>query len=228
MRESPRCAEALRLVASVMNVARPKRSLAVVRNQVGARLLMLGERLDDLVLVAVQREYAALRDPHGALCVLPVFEPAAPAPTATSQPKVRRVANPPVVSADDENRPRPALTREQLRKGLRILPDGSYSLSRELLLNALKNPGGAAAGAYFKLREQDGQAMGMEVRGVRDGSTLSQMGIRTGDVVSTINGIDVSTPLGLLDALRTARESEAITLSIVRDGRERALRYAVQ
>lgn len=225
-----RCAEPLRLVASVVNLARPQLSLAVVRSQGGARVLTVGARVDELVLVSLQPEYAALRSPSGELCILPVFDAAAGAVEVAAPEPVRapsRAGSKPSPSAESEIKAKAFITREKLQKGLRALGGGDYSLSRELLLEALKNPGGAAAGAYFKPREHEGRTVGMEVRAVREGSTLSQMGIRTGDVVRSISGIDVSTPLGLLDALRTARESEAITLTIVREGQERTLRYLI-
>jgi general secretion pathway protein C len=130
-------------------------------------------------------------------------------------------------STEGEAKAKTVLTREKLQRGLQHLGDGVYSLSRDLLLEALRNPGGATAGAYFMPSEDKGRTVGMEVRAVRDGSPLSQLGIRTGDVVRSINGIDVSTPLGLLDALRTARETDSIAISIVREGAERGLRYMI-
>lgn len=222
-----RCAPPLRLVASVVNEARPQLSLAMVRSQNGARMVAVGARVDDLVLVALRPEYAALRSAEGTLCILPVFdasrEPAPPTPP-TNRTASRVTASLP---GEGEPKAKAVISREKLQSGLRALGNGEYSVTRELLLEALKNPGGAAAGAYFMPREQEGRTVGMEVRAVREGSPLSQMGIRNGDVVRSLNGIDVSTPLGLLDALRTARESDSIVLNIVRGGQERGLRYAV-
>jgi len=68
----------------------------------------------------------------------------------------------------------------------------------------------------------------MEVRAVREGSVLNRMGLRSGDVVKSVNGIDVSTPLGLLDVLRSAREADTVTLTILHEGKERALRYMIE
>lgn len=223
-----RCVGELRLVASVFNEARPQLSLAVVRNRGGARVLTVGARLDDLVLVALQPHYAELRASNGELCILPVFDASlrsSAAPTPQVAAKVREVEKPSAGNADPK--PKALITQEELQKGIHALGGGDYSLSKELLLKALKNPGGAAAGAYFKQVERDGHGVGMEVRAVREGTTLNRMGIRTGDVMRSVNGIDLSTPLGLLDALRAARESETVTLTIVREGSERALRYMI-
>jgi general secretion pathway protein C len=127
-----------------------------------------------------------------------------------------------------EPKPRALFTPEELTRGLRPLGNGTYVLARALLLKALTNPGGAASGAHFRLAEREGRSLGMEVRGVRDGSVLSRMGLRSGDVVKSVNGIDVSNPLGLLDLLRTTRNVETVTLTILHEGKERALRYLIE
>ena len=110
---------------------------------------------------------------------------------------------------------------------MRPLGNGSYLIARPLLLKALSNPGGAAGGAWFRLFERDGLRVGMEVRAVRDGSPLQAMGMRTGDVARSVNGITLDTPDGLMAALRAARESDAITIAIQRDGQASDLRYTI-
>jgi hypothetical protein len=227
--EVARCAGDLRLVASVVNEARPQLSLAVVRNPGGAKVLPLGGRLDDLTLVELKPHYAGLRASNGSFCVLPVFDPLARAaqverkPVPAPKPHEKQAE---VTKADGKARAH--LTQEELQQGLTPIGKGEYAISRELFLKALKNPGGAAAGAHFRLAERDGRSVGMEMRAVREGSTLSRMGMKTGDIVQTINGIDVSNPMGLLDTLRTAREAESFTITILRDGRAQALRYAIR
>jgi general secretion pathway protein C len=223
-----RCAGELRLVASVVNEARPQLSLAVVRNAAGARMIAIGGRLDDLVLVALRPDHAELRNESGALCTLPVFDPSSRAVLAQARPSGPRPVPAASPTPKGDPKPRALFTAEELQTGLRALGNGNYLLSRELLLRALKNPGGAAGGAHFRLLERDGRSVGMEVRAVRDGTVLSRMGLSTGDVVRSVNGIDVSTPLGLLDALRSAREADAVALTVVREGQERALRYMIE
>jgi PDZ domain len=227
--EPARCQGDLRLVASVVNERRPQLSLAVVRNRAGAHVLALGGRMDNLVLVALEPEYAELRNDGGERCILSVFDPGARGLPAT------RVVTPlprPALSSESsagaEPKPRAMFTPDELSRGLRALGDGSFVVTREFLLKALNNPGGAASGAHFRLIERNGHGLGMEVRAVREGSVLSRMGLASGDVVKSINGIEVTTPLGLLDVLRAARGADSVTLTVVHGGKERALRYRVE
>ncbi|HEX6241648.1 MAG TPA: hypothetical protein VFZ61_12160, partial [Polyangiales bacterium] len=77
---SGRCPDALRLVASVVNEQRPQLSRAMVRNAAGTRMLAVGGWVDDLMLIALQPQYAELRTAAGAHCVLPVYDPGARRP----------------------------------------------------------------------------------------------------------------------------------------------------
>jgi type II secretory pathway component PulC len=67
----------------------------------------------------------------------------------------------------------------------------------------------------------------MEMRAVRDGSALKAMGMQTGDVARSVNGITLDTPDGLIGALRAARESDSVTIAILRDGQASELRYTI-
>jgi hypothetical protein len=225
-----RCPAELRLVASVVNERRPQLSLAVVRNRDGARMLPLGGRLDRLVLVAITPEHAELIDEQGARCTLPVFDRVgrgAAANVTQAVPEPRKPV-PAAVTPNSDPKARAMFTPSELANGLRALGDGNYLLSRELLQRALKNPGGAAGGAHFRLAEREGRTLGMELRGVREGSTLARMGLASGDVVKSVNGIDVTNPLGMLEALRSAREADTVTLTVTHEGKERALRYMIE
>lgn len=218
------CADDLRLVGSVVIEARPDLSLAAVHKPSGTQVLAVGGRIDDFTLVSLESERAYLRSSRGILCSLSVFSArhrsAAPAPLST-----------PAASAAEavaEPKGKAMFSREELSGGVRAMGGDRYRISKALFLRALGNPGGAAGGAYFRPVERAGQTIGMEVRAVRDGTALSAMGVHTGDVLRTINGIGLDNPVDLLAALRTAREADAVTLLVVRDGQERALSYLIE
>jgi general secretion pathway protein C len=116
-------------------------------------------------------------------------------------------------------------SKEELDRGVTPLGKSGYAVSRELLLRALRDPGAAGAGAQFKPVERDGQTVGMEIRSVRKGSPLEYMGIQSGDVVRTLNGADLTTPVGLLSALSAARNADTVVLQVVRDNVPRNIQY---
>jgi general secretion pathway protein C len=221
----PNCPASLRLVASMVNARHPERSLAALRKDGKTHLLAPGGRLDDLTLFALRSERAYLAAADGALCTLPVFLAASERPP--SEPKLP--AAPPPRAADKDAKPKPKsrvlFSKEELDHGVVPLGRGGYAITRQLVLRALADPGGAAAGAQFRPVEHDGQVVGMELRAVRSGSPLKYMGLQSGDVVRSLNGADLTTPVGLLSALRAVRESDTVSISITRDNAHQTIQY---
>jgi hypothetical protein len=219
---APPCAGDLWLAGSVVNDARPRLSLAMVRRSAGTAVVSLGARVDDFTVLAIEATRARLRASDGTECALSEVPPG-PRPVA--------VVAPPLPTAEPADKPPPGkamFASGELAGGVRTRGPGSYTIKRDLVQKALANPGGAAGGAWFRLSERDGQRIGMEVRAVRDGTPLQAMGLRTGDVARSVNGIALDTPAGLIEALRAARESDTIAISILRDGQASDMRYTIE
>jgi hypothetical protein len=219
-----RCETDLWLAGSVVNMARPRRSLAMVRKPTGTAVVSLGGRVDEFTVLAIQPTRAALRALDGSECSLSEVPPGSRPEAVAAPPRVDPTGEP----GDKPPPGRAMFAGGELARGVRPLGNGSYGVARQLVLKALANPGGAAGGAWFRLFERDGQRVGMEVRAVRDGTALSAMGIHTGDVARSVNGVALDTPAGLIEALRAARESDSLTISILRDGRASDMRYTIE
>ncbi len=217
----PRCSAGLRLVASIVDAARPERSLAAVRKDERMHLLAPGTQLDDLTLVTVRPAYAYLHSTTGALCSLAVF--ASPGERANGEPKP--AAPPPVQESKPASKSKAFFSSEELERGVRPLGRRGYSVARALVIKALTDPGKASAGALFRAVDRNGRSDGMEVRAVRDESLLRRMGIQSGDVVRSLNGADLTTPTGLLGALRAVREADTVTIEIRRGDAVQSLQY---
>jgi len=199
---APRCEGDLWLAGSVVNDARPRLSLAMVRRAAGTAVVSLGARVDDFTVLAIEPTRARLRASNGSECTLSEVPPG-PRPVVAAMPPVSPAPEP-----GDKPPPGKAMFASgELAHGVRVLAPRSYAVARSLVVKALGNPGGAAGGAWFRLSERDGQRIGIEVRAVRDGTPLSVMGMRSGDVARSVNGIALDTPAGLIEALRAVRES---------------------
>lgn len=221
-----RCGPDLRLVASVVNAARPERSFAAVRKGDKTQLLGLGGGIDALTLYALRPTRAYLQAPSGSLCFLPVFLPAGERPRPEPRVPATGAARAPAEDKKGKKTSKPPLfAKEELERGVTPLGKTGYSVSREMVLRALKDPAGAAAGAQLKPVERDGRTVGMEIRTLRKGSPLEYMGIKPGDVVRGLNGVDLMTPEGLLGAMAAVRSADTVSVQIVRDGAPRNLQY---
>jgi len=68
-----------------------------------------------------------------------------------------------------------------------------------------------------------GAKSGVLVASVADDSPAARAGIRAGDVIASINGQVVESRRELIDALRGARNSDEISIGVVRDKKETTL-----
>jgi general secretion pathway protein C len=214
------CSSDHRLVASAVNASDPRLSRVVVRNAHGAFVVGIGGRVGSHVVESIEPTRAQLRDDNGP-CALTGFS-ALSTPAAPPPPKVVPPAEP-----NGAPKGKAMFTRDELSSGVRPLGGGQFSVSRELLVRGLANPGGVAGGAWFRPHTREAQTVGMEVRAVREGTPLAALGMRTGDIARTVNGISLDSPQGLLEVLRSVREAQDITIAIDRDGRRSELRYLV-
>jgi len=73
---------------------------------------------------------------------------------------------------------------------------------------------------------EDGTPLGIQLHGV--GGLLSRVGVRDEDVLLSVNGIPLDAPQRGAAAARALRESSSITLVVYRNGRQVALRYALE
>ena len=85
----PPCQAELWLAGSVVNEARPRLSLAVVRKPAGTAVVPLGGRIDDFTVVAIESARAALQTADGARCALSAVSGASPSVAPAPAPPPR-------------------------------------------------------------------------------------------------------------------------------------------
>jgi general secretion pathway protein C len=74
---------------------------------------------------------------------------------------------------------------------------------------------------------QDGQFVGFRLREGRDPKLLGQLGLRGGDVVTTINGSRLDSPLQGLTLLREGLGADQVNVRVLRGGVEIPLTFSL-
>jgi hypothetical protein len=218
-RESRACGGDIRLLASVVNTTSPRLSMAAVQLPGGTRLLRVGERLVDATFVDLDATRAYLRDADGEVCVLRVApERAHPSPVAVS-PRGRKL---------ERAIHKPSLTAQDWAAGIRKLGSDSYAVSRELLERALGDPSALRRSGRFRIVKKDGRVEGLQLVAARPQSALVQLGVKKGDVVRNLNGLDLSNPGGALEAISMLKSRDRFSLAVMRGGSPRTLSYVVE
>jgi hypothetical protein len=99
-----------------------------------------------------------------------------------------------------------------LRGGYRALGPRSYVVKRSWLQEAGKRGPGASATPHVV----NGEVKGYRLRGV--GGPLAQIGLRSGDVITAINGTKTNSPDHALRAYQSAYKAKVIRVSLLRGG----------
>ncbi|MDH3818649.1 MAG: hypothetical protein OES21_08535, partial [Myxococcales bacterium] len=120
------------------------------------------------------------------------------------------------------------LTEEEMAEGIEKVNDTNYNLSRSMLNKVLDNAGKIIGIAAVAPKMEDGQSVGMEIRGIRPGTLLTKLGIQNGDILESVNGQSLSSPDAALGAYTTLRTADKFTLSIRRDGQSMMVNYSLQ
>ncbi|MCA9566864.1 MAG: PDZ domain-containing protein [Myxococcales bacterium] len=119
--------------------------------------------------------------------------------------------------------PRPASAPHAA--GVHWLGEGRYALTPEAVA-ALQTEGPSML--RLVPRAEDGAVTGIRISGIRAGTLVSELGVRNGDVLTTVDGRAVAGPDDLLEALKAARESAEVVLIVERDGRPVTLTYELR
>ncbi|MHA7630229.1 type II secretion system protein GspC [Corallococcus sp. M7] len=117
----------------------------------------------------------------------------------------------------------PALVNVQpgasgLGRGIRETAPDTYVVPREDLTEALTHLNELSMQARVVPAFKDGRPMGFKLFSIREESFYSRLGLRNGDVLQRINGLDLDSPDKALEAFTKLRDARRIELRIERGG----------
>jgi type II secretion system protein C len=103
-----------------------------------------------------------------------------------------------------------------------------YSVSRAMIDKELADPAKLQREARAVPHFKDNQYGGVKLVGVRPGSLYRTLGIRSGDIITGVNGTRIDNPGKALELVEQLRKSTNITVDIERRGQPRQLSYSIQ
>lgn len=174
-------------------------------NAGGEQVILL--RIDDetdpgTVLAAVRRNLVAFKTPSGIRCL-----------------------GENVGKAPQQQESRPETTTASGDFNVTQVGPNSYRLSREDLNRATANLNSLASEARIV---PDRQENGFKIFSIRPGGIWQKIGVQNGDVLKSINGIELSSPDKALEAYSRLRNANKLTLDIVRRGKKESLEYTIE
>jgi general secretion pathway protein C len=175
-----------------------RQSLALIQVERELNIYHLDESLPgDLVLAEILRNQVKLRHPDGTLSTLMLTED----------------------EADNARRPRVATTNAAPSGDeIRQVDENSWLVSRETVEKTRENLAEELRLAQMQPRVVNGQTDGFLVRMIKRQSILNKLGLRRGDVVMSINNIELNSPEKALQIFQQLREARQIDVAIERRG----------
>ena len=111
---------------------------------------------------------------------------------------------------------------------IRRTGDGTFVVDRRQVDHSIENLNQVITQARAVPVLKDGAGIGFRLFNIRSGSIFERMGLRNGDVVQRVNGVEMNDPskaLGLLDEVQSVDE---IRVDFLRGGKPRTHAYAIQ
>lgn len=72
-------------------------------------------------------------------------------------------------------------------------------------------------------RGADGRFIGFRLQAGRERGALNELGLRPGDIVTSINGVQIDSPAKGMKAMQTLGEGDSVSVTLLRDGQESSL-----
>jgi len=145
----------------------------------------------------------------------PSPRPSTPTPPASSAVRV---------STSNNSGPSSA----ELDSNITRVSDTQFRVNRSLLNSVLEDQGALMRTARVIPHQENGQTVGVKLYGIRRNSLLGRLGIQNGDMLRSVNGFNMTEPDEALRAYTRLRNSENLTVSLVRRGQPVNIEYAVQ
>lgn len=189
----------------------------------GQAVYQVGDMVQQVVIVDIRSDCVVLERGEGrreSLCfqadsgTAPLPQSAAPVSSA------RQVAVAPAPPAT-----RPGDTGST---GIVRVDPGTWRVSRELILENFANVGSLSSQATVTPYFVQGQQQGFRLSQIRSAGLLQQIGLQEGDVLQTVNGLNLYTPQEALQAYQQLQTESTVRINLLRNNRPTTLTYELR
>ena len=108
----------------------------------------------------------------------------------------------------------------------RSVGENSFVVSRAALGQNMTDLSSFVGDARIVPFFKDGQPYGFQVRAVKPDSLFHQLGLRRGDIITSVNDVSVARPEDLINLYRQMQQLDAVSVNIDRKGRQQTFNYA--
>ena len=197
--------------------ADPRWSIAIIRDNDDHTTgpYSIGSRLRDSTIDEVEEARVILLFADGRREFIDLLDRPQPAPGA---PAVAAAA--PAAAADP-------FTAE-LDRGIKKLSEHNYEVQRSTVDSLLGNMGALAKGARIVPETRDGKAAGFRLFSIRPEGPFAKIGLQNGDVISAINGLEMTSPDKALEVYTKLKTANHLSVAVERGGQKITKDYNIR
>jgi len=198
-------------------VAEPSEwSVAVLESEGNDRLAREGVSIDDQTIVSIQRKRIVLTGKSGFECV------------GLGEGKRSRKKSRSRSTSKSRSKSSGSAKSEKVKEGVKKVGKNTYQIDREMLNEQLEDLSALSRQARVIPHYREGKPQGFKLVGVRPGSLYSHIGVRSGDVLKSVNGEEITSPTKALELYEKLKNSDNVTVDVERRGRKQTLEYMIK
>ena len=142
-----------------------------------------------------------------------LFEPPAPPPQATAAAVPNKDTDP---------------FAAELANGIKKLSEHNYELKRNTLESVLGNMALLSRSARIVPEMKDGKAAGFRLFAVRPDGPFAMIGMQNGDIISSINGLEITSPEKALEVYSKLKSASHLSLGMERNSQKITKEYNIR
>lgn len=193
------CDEAgVKLLATVASDRDPEWSFANVEINKEKQLLRMGDKVLSREVSGVSWRYLILKGVSDE-CYIDMFDQDG---RKKAPPKIAAKKGAPVAN-----------------KGISVNGEFERTVDRSVVDQALANPTKFAKDVRVRPYKKNGEVVGFRLRRVQTGSAIEQLGAKRGDVLHSVNGIELKSVDDALSAYQKLRSENQLSFSVTRRGK---------
>src|SRR6185369_1865206 len=193
----------------------PRVSLAIIRDndEKSAGPYWIGAKIRDATISDIQETRVYL-DVAGHKEYLDLIDRPQAAPGAPPAPVVASTSSDPMM--------------QELEKGIKKTGEHSYEVQRQTVDSLLGNMSLLSRSARIVPEIKDGRAAGFRLFSIRPEGPFAKIGLQNGDVISAINGLEMTSPDKALEVYTKLKSASHLSVGLERNGQKITKEYNIR
>ena len=186
-----------KLLSTIASPDNPEFSFATIQSGKETDLYRIGDEIEDRVVSGITWRYILLRGSSDE-CYIDLFG---------DQKDVKKAPRRAKASADD------------IASAIHVDGPNERTVERSVVDQALANPTQFARSVRVRPYKKNGEVVGFRLRRIKAGSPIELLGAQKGDIIHSVNGVELNSVDQALAAYQSMRSDDKLTFSITRKGK---------